>query len=127
MGNAPFDKNPKALFIQPAVFDFALFDLFLKPLGLLRLLRWFAESGWETRVINGLSYRDSEAKVKRNINGTGKFPRCPVPMPEGLKGRVKLDRRFARYGTDVEQMRQVISSFPADIVFLSVFPVWQKQ
>ncbi len=119
MARAPFKEKPKALFIQPAVYDFALFDLFLKPLGLLRLLRWFAESGWETRVINGLSWRDSEDRVKRNKNGTGKFPRRPVPMPESLKGRVKPERRFARYGTDEERMRRVISSFPADIVFVT--------
>ena len=82
-------EKPRALLISPPVYDFALYDLFLKPYGLLRIGRWLSDSGWDTVFADSLSYEGAETlsgvkKPVRNKNGTGKFPRTPVKTPEKM-------------------------------------------
>ncbi|MFQ3621698.1 MAG: radical SAM protein, partial [Spirochaetales bacterium] len=112
--------RPLALLVVPPVYDFALFDLFLKPYGLLRLGRWLAEAGWEVRLINGLDYRDSETASllgwpKRRAEGTGKFFRQPAqtldvlkPLLESRRRRGEWNKPFARYGVLPEVLRRQI-------------------
>ncbi|MCX7788137.1 MAG: radical SAM protein [Spirochaetes bacterium] len=107
------NDRPLALLIQPPVYDFALYDLYLKPYGLLRIGRWLAEGGWEVVFVNGLQYNgqpsdpDSERSSaptisplsrpknlgfrypKRKADGTGKFIRMPVKTPEILEPLLK--------------------------------------
>ena len=114
-------NKPEALLIYPPVHDFALFDLFLKPYGLLRLGSLLRNSGWNTRVINCLDYRDSEnnrlnGEVKRRKNGTGKFHRAVIEMPRGFRG---FKRRFARYGISAEIFRARVSDRRPDVIFIS--------
>ncbi|AEJ62413.1 Radical SAM domain protein [Spirochaeta thermophila DSM 6578] len=106
---------PSALLIQPPVYDFALFDLFLRPYGLLRVGRWLEEAGYEVRFLDCLDYRDVyTAKVlgavRRRPDGTGKFFRIPLPPPyTGAR------RRFARYGILPERVEEILSSwYPKD-------------
>jgi radical SAM superfamily enzyme YgiQ (UPF0313 family) len=82
------------------VYDFALFDLFLKPFGLLRVESWLGGAGWDTRCVNALDYEDEASaavlgKPKRGNFGTGKFFR--EGSREGEWGRL-FGRRFSRYG-----------------------------
>lgn len=92
--------RPPAVLIQPPVYDFALFDLYLKPFGLLRLGRWLEEGGWDVRFVDALDYRDPGSsdvlgKPKRRADGTGKFHRLRVKTPAVLPD---LGRSYARYG-----------------------------
>jgi len=121
--------KPAVLLIQPPIYDFALYDLYLKPYGLLRLGRWFAESGYRVDFVNGLDYMDGETvsrlgKVKRKSDGTGKFHRIPVKTPSGLEGK---DRRFARYGMLPEVFRKKIAASSPDLILItSGMTYWYK-
>jgi hypothetical protein len=84
-------ERPVVLLVQPPVYDFALYDLFFKPYGLLRLGAWFERGGYELRLVNGLDYGDDltlrrRGPVKRHRNGTGKFPRRLLRLSEPLPG-----------------------------------------
>ena len=50
--------RPLVILIQPPVYDFAFYDLFIKPLALLRLGAWFQADGYRVEIINYLDYRE---------------------------------------------------------------------
>lgn len=93
-------KKPKALLINPPIYDFALYDLYLKPYGLFRIGTWLKSCGWEVAYCNFLDYTDGTSsetlgRPKRKGDGTGKFHRSIIARPEGLEG---INRNYARYG-----------------------------
>lgn len=119
-------RRPLAVLVQPPVYDFALFDLYLKPLGLLRVGRWLEEGGWDVRFVDGLDYRDSAStaalgKPKRHADGTGKFHRQRAVYPQSLP---PIGRTYARYGILPEVLEgrlleAVGGEGPPDAVFVS--------
>jgi hypothetical protein len=115
--------RPRALLIYPPVYDFALYDLFLKPFGLLRVEAWLRSGGWDTVFVNALDYADPASAAvlkspKRKSDGTGKFFRRIIPAPPGLEIR---GRRFARYGISPESFRKQIAGAGGgpDIILIS--------
>ena len=115
------NRRLKVLLIQPPVYDFALYDHYLKPYGLLRIGRWLFESGWDVDFLNCLDYGDkiSSEKMKRpgrKSDGTGKFHRAVVKNP--LKGK-PIPRRFARYGVLSEVMEKRIMDSVPDLVLIT--------
>ncbi len=121
-------SKPRILLIQPPVYDFALFDLFLKPYGRLRIGRWLENSGYDVVFVNALDYKDSETSrilgiPGRRPNGTGKFHRMRAPLPEGIRS----DRYFGRYGILPEVLRKKIKAARPDLVFItSGMTYWYK-
>lgn len=113
--------RPSALLIYPPVYDFALYDLYLKPYGLLRIAQWLQHGGWNVDILDCLDYRDKLSieimgKPKRKADGTGKFFKQHVPMPEPLRG---IERIFSRYGILPAVVRSRIASSQPDIVLVS--------
>jgi hypothetical protein len=113
------------------VYDFALYDLYLKPYGLLRVEAWLRGGGWDTACVNALEYEDPLSaallgRVRRKADGTGKFFRAPLPAPGALerhpfaRGR---ERRFARYGLVREAFRARLETAagasPPDIILIT--------
>ncbi|MDR3200586.1 MAG: radical SAM protein [Spirochaetales bacterium] len=98
--------KPLALLIHPPIYDFALYDLYLKPFGLLRVGAWLESGGWDTVFVDALDYEDSASasllgQPKRRAGGTGKFFRQTLPLPPALRGEYREDSPrgyFARYG-----------------------------
>jgi len=121
-------SKPRLLLFQPPIYEFALFDLYLKPFGLLRLGRWFKDSGYDVFYLNGLDYRDKETNKmlgnpRRNANGTGKFPRMRAPLPDG----VESERYFGRYGVLPEVLKSRMKDCNPDLVFItSGMTYWYK-
>ena len=114
-------ETPKVLFIQPPVYDFALYDLFLKPYGLILLEAWFREAGYETAYINALDWEDPETtkvlgRPKRKQMGTGKFFKQQTPLPGGIK---EIPRIFGRYGVLKEVLEAKIRESQPDIVCIT--------
>ncbi len=110
--------SPKVLLIQPPVYDFALYDLFLRPYGLLRIGSWFADSGYDVALLDCLDWNEpatvrSLGRVKRKPDGTGKFHMTSVPFPVISDG---LRRRYHRYGILREVIKRRIAQSQADIV-----------
>ncbi len=102
--------KPDVLLIQPPVYDFALYDLFLEPYGLMRLAAWFRGGGYRIHTVDALDWQDPESAAvigqpKRKSNGTGKFFRLPAELPQGIK---TIERQYSRYGILPEILEQRI-------------------
>jgi radical SAM superfamily enzyme YgiQ (UPF0313 family) len=113
--------KPLALLIFPPVYDFAVYDLYIKPFALLRLARWFDAAGYDVELINYLDYREPRSlrvlgKPRRKKDGTGKFFRAPRPTPRSLGS---VHRRYARYGILAEAAEEKLASLRPSIVLLS--------
>ena len=114
-------QRAMALLINPPIYDFALYDLYLKPYGLLRLAGMLQQSGWTTKTINALNYNDSQTiasmgQVKRKNNGTGKLHRTNVPLPNKLYG---IKRHFARYGITTQSFTEKLKAQKPDAIFIT--------
>ena len=115
------NDKPVALLINPPIYDFALYDLYHRPYGLLRIGAWLADAGYRLEIIDALDPTDAASsqalgRPKRESNGTGKFHRQPVQFPH----RIKIpDRRFARYGMLAQSLRGRIEESHPDVVLVS--------
>lgn len=93
----------KILLINPWIYDFAAFDLWSKPLGLLYLASILRDQGHQIFLIDcmdrwhpgiqkiaGVKYAARDKKY-----GCGHYYKMEVPKPECFKN---IPRRFGRYG-----------------------------
>ncbi len=104
--------RPSALLIYPNVYEFALFDLYLKPYGLMRLHAMLSAAGWKVELINSLEHAPGKTKE----NGTGKFIRTLVKKPDALNN---IPRNFACYGIGRVELERRMSENTPDAVFIS--------
>jgi radical SAM superfamily enzyme YgiQ (UPF0313 family) len=113
--------KPRALLLFPPVYDFALFDMYLKPFSLLRIGKWLSDAGWEISLVNALDYAEEKSlalfgRPKRYPDGTGKFFRSIVEKPKAL---ASVPRYFARYGILRAVLEEKIRAARPDIVLVS--------
>lgn len=115
------ETTHKVLFIHPPVYDFALYDLFLKPYGLFRLMEWFSSESYEVEYLDCLDWSDPKTvqvigPVKRKSSGTGKFPMTVIPFPFS---DIEVQRRYHRYGILAEVIKERILSSAPDLVCIT--------
>ena len=94
--------KPTLILINPWIYDFAAYDLWAKPLGLLYLAGQIRKMGFKVHLIDCLDvYNPNMEKIghtKRPVRrkyGTGKFWRQTVPKPSQLS---TIPRPYSRYG-----------------------------
>lgn len=116
-------SRPSVLLINPPVYDFAFYDLFVKPYGLLRVGRWLENSDYEVHCLDALDYRDPLSitrlgACKRRENGTGKVFRQPAELPAGVQA---IPRQFSRYGAVQESLEAGMKSLsaPPDLILIT--------
>ena len=86
--------TPHILLINPWITDFAAYDLWIKPLGLLNMAGLLRENGFRVTLIDCL---DLSIKTKRY--GDGKFFKTKIEKPLPLKS---IPRHYSRYGIPEE-------------------------
>ncbi len=94
----------RALLVNPWIHDFAAYDFWLKPLGLLYVGRAMEEMGYEVVLVDLLNRHDPDlprfTKVPKDKRyGTGKFPSAIIEKPDLLKF---VPRKYKRYGAPPE-------------------------
>ena len=94
--------KPAIILINPWIYDFAAFDLWSKPLGLLFIAGYLRKHGFRIHLIDCLSRHHPDTKEDRRQEsphrhafGTGKFNREQVPKPPPFR---HVTRPFSRYG-----------------------------
>lgn len=109
-------RTPSVLLINPWITDFAAYDLWAKPLGLLQLGALLQEARCQVFFIDCLDRGDPDTNGRSDVMpgrddafGTGKFPKMPIPVPEILADR---GRPFFRYGIHPESFRKKLSELP---------------
>jgi radical SAM superfamily enzyme YgiQ (UPF0313 family) len=123
-------KAPFVLLINPWITDFAAFDLWTKPMGLLLLGALLRDGGCGVALIDCLDRRDvftnSHPEILPGTDkkfGTGKYPRMRLPKP-GPYGNFR--RYFYRHGIHPESFRRkLLEVGEPDLVWItSVMTYW---
>ncbi len=118
------------ILINPWIYDFAAYDLWSKPLGLLYLGSYLRACGFNIHLIDCLDVHhpvmldDPSRKVpKRRQYGTGKFWRKKVPKPYPLKD---VERPYSRYGISKKAFEEELRNIgkPSAILVTSLMTYW---
>ncbi|MDZ7373316.1 MAG: cobalamin-dependent protein [candidate division KSB1 bacterium] len=118
------------LLINPWIADFAAYDFWVKPVGLLCLAELLRQSGPEVILLDCLDRHDpgwlqwlGRSAARERWDGTGKFHREPIPKPP-LLGDVP--RRYCRYGWSVEYFRARLAGLarPDAVLVTSHMTYW---
>ncbi len=123
-------RRYKALLINPNIHDFAAYDFWLKPVGLLYVGALLQSLGVEVHLVDTLNRHDPKladyVKVpKDKYYGTGKFPSEEIEKPEVLK---KIPRKFKRYGAPLKFIEdRILEIGELDAVFVtSTMTYWYR-
>ncbi len=123
-------KAPFILLVNPWITDFAAFDLWGKPMGLLLLGALLREGGCRVELLDCLDRHDGPTAARQDVfpgsdrmYGTGKYPRMVIPKPAAYAG---IPRRYHRYGIHPESFRAKLQAMPRpDIIWVtSVMTYW---
>jgi radical SAM superfamily enzyme YgiQ (UPF0313 family) len=117
-------KRPVILLVNPWIHDFAAYDLWARPLGLLVLASRLRRQGWEPRLVDFLDPdhpRMETSKVKPHSHGH--FHKTPISKPEALE---EVPRTYSRYGVHPEFIRNDLESMPvpAAILVTTLMTYW---
>ncbi len=124
--------NRRVLLVNPWIQDFAAYDYWMKPLGLLYLASLLRENGLEVSLIDCLDGNNPEARnydkdnrplPRRKPGGHGKLLRERITTPPPLRG---IPKPFHRYGITPEVFRQLLQTIerPRAILIGSMMTYW---
>jgi hypothetical protein len=120
----------KIILINPWIHDFAAYDLWSKPLGLLYLAGYLRKLGFKAHIIDcldvhhpGMTGSRSRKSPKRREFGTGKFWKEEIPKPPPLK---HLPRTYSRYGITrqlfIKELKRINN--PCAVFITSLMTYW---
>ena len=121
---------PDLILINPWIYDFAAYDLWSKPLGLLYLASTLRRCGFKVHLIDCLDVHHPEmarmparARPVRRRFGTGKFWKEGIPRPSALG---HISRTYSRYGISRELFIKALKKTPnpAAILVTSLMTYW---
>jgi len=117
--------------VNPPIYDFAAYDLFSKPLGLLYLASRLRRAGYEVALVDALDRNHAALKgkvwpQKKRTNGTGKYYSEVIEKPECLK---HVPRHYRRYGLPEDLFRQELERVgrefkPIAVLVTSMMTYW---
>ena len=123
-------RNPMLILVNPWIHDFAAYDLWSKPMGLLMLASMLRGQGYELRLVDCLDVHHPDMQRYKNLHapkrrdfGTGKFWKQIISKPEPLK---PIDRPYSRYGIHPDIFRQELEKAPRPdaILVTSLMTYW---
>lgn len=116
-------KPVQLLLVNPWITDFAAYNLWAEPLGLLYVAAHLAEAGARVRFVDltGDGVHDPSPKP----DGRSRFRRRPVQTPAGLEF---MDREYALYGLSEQEAADALlggAAGPPDAVLVtSMMTYW---
>jgi radical SAM superfamily enzyme YgiQ (UPF0313 family) len=112
-------KQVSALLVNPFIYDYAAYNFWSSPIGLLYVGAILRANGFSVSLIDCLRSREE----KRKTDGRAPFLKETVRPPEQLKG---IRKRYRRYGISAEALRAELSSRPSPdlILVTSVMTYW---
>lgn len=112
-------KHIHALLINPFIYDFAAYNFWSKPLGLLYVGSILRKNGFEVSLIDCMQ---TDEKRKRE-DGRGHYIKERVEKPEALKA---VDKPFRRYGMSPETLKKKLQETrrPDMVLLTSLMTYW---
>jgi radical SAM superfamily enzyme YgiQ (UPF0313 family) len=121
-------KTRSIMLIHPWIYDFAVFNLWAKPLGLLYIAALLRNRGYEIDYIDCLDIHHStmvgeRGVAKRKQYHQGHFFKENVDKPASLAG---IPRKYSRYGISEETFRDRLESVrePKVVLVTSIMTYW---
>jgi radical SAM superfamily enzyme YgiQ (UPF0313 family) len=107
----------KVLLINPPIYDFAVYDFWMKPLGLLYLSSFLKKEKHQVSLLDVPNRFDPYFKnIKGDAFGRGKIQSQKVRKPEVLKD---IPGKFKRYGIPAKVISERIRDFDPEVVMLT--------
>jgi radical SAM superfamily enzyme YgiQ (UPF0313 family) len=105
----------QVLLIQPWIYDFAAFNLWIEPLGLLTIAAVLRDQGYVVTVLDCLAPHAGAPPLR--ANASGKLLKTIVDKPAPV---AFVPRRFGRYGMPLDQFESLLDAAPApDVVMVA--------
>ncbi len=105
----------QVLLVNPWIYDFAAYNLWIEPLGLLTVAAALRQSGYAVAVFDCLAPYPGAPRPL--ADGSGKFQKAFVDKPPAV---AFVPRRYGRYGWPLEQFDAALSAVPApDLVLVA--------
>jgi hypothetical protein len=118
------------LLINPWIYDFSAFDLWMKPTGLLYLAAHLRQNGCRIHLIDCLDRHNPELLRLQGIQtpksrtyGIGKFYREQIPKPSIFKD---IPAKYCRYGLPEDIFLKMLAAIPKPdgILITSMMTYW---
>ena len=117
--------GPRILAINPWIFDFAAFNVWSRPVGLLACLDMLRGAGATVALMDCLDRTWENVKwPKPGKYATGHYPKEELPLPDELSF---MDRRYSRYGLPRDVVREALASLdpaPDAVMVSSIMTYW---
>ena len=104
---------PSVLLVNPVIHDFAAYDFWARPLGLLwvgAMLRWGGARVELLDCMDALAPRVPETLRLRRSHGRGRFIRTPIQRPKVLPD---IGRRYCQYGLPPDLLAAALDNIRA--------------
>jgi len=116
----------RVLCINPWIYDFAAYNLWIEPLGLLIVAAALRQAGHEVALIDCLDRHHPDAPAphsRRDAYGCGHFTKIETPKPEAV---AHVPRRWGRYGLPVAIFEKELAAQlrPDAILVTSMMTYW---
>lgn len=111
--------SPNILLINPWIHDFAAYDYWAKPLGLLYLASILRTHGCNISYIDCLNrfHPDISKSIPSKKDGRGSYLKTNISKPKGLDD---VPRNYSRYGIKTQWMEKDLHAIKKpDIVFIT--------
>ena len=111
---------PRILLVNPWICDFAAYDFWAKPMGLLILAALLRQHGFDISYIDCLNRFHPKAACSdpHSKHGMGNYLKTRIPKPPGLED---VPRYFSRYGIKEEWFREY-NAPNQSVIFIDVIP-----
>ena len=117
--------RPHILLVNPWIDDFAAYDVWAQPLGLLMLAGLLRQQGYRLSYIDCLDRFHPRAPLSEPFarHGRGPYIKTPQPRPRGLED---IPRRYSRYGIREAWLHEDLSRLaPPDLILVtSMMTYW---
>ena len=123
-------QNGNILLINPWIYDFAAYDMWTEPLGLLYVASLLREHGYQIDLINCLDRHHPDLLKQQNREqarsdqfGCGKFHKEIIETPAPLED---VHRRYGRYGLPLHIFQKELTAVqrPDAILVTSSMTYW---
>ena len=103
-------RRPDILLVNPWIHDFAAFDAWARPYGLLLIAALLREGGCRVSYIDCLDrFHPRAAPAETGPFGCGPFRKSPLAKPAAF---ADVPRIFSRYGIDPDWLREDLGRLP---------------